>query len=100
MYPELQMQQMLQVDLLLSDANLTTLTTTWHGAPSQVNQFAKGFTSSAPHKKLQDRGQKLCNDQDPRTTHLEGNLAPFNHRKGMGDWGMGGLGHGGGGGWG
>ena len=43
-YPELQMQQMLQVDLLLRPANLTDLVPTWHGAPSQVNHCAKGFT--------------------------------------------------------
>ena len=43
-YPELQMQQMLQVDLLLRPANLTDLVPTWHGAPSQVNHCAKEFT--------------------------------------------------------
>ena len=42
--PELQMQQMLQVDLLLRPANLTDLVPTWHGAPSQVNHCAKEFT--------------------------------------------------------
>ena len=36
MDPELQMQQMLYVDLLLSPANLTSLLSTWHGAPYQV----------------------------------------------------------------
>ena len=43
-YPELQMQQMLQVDLLLRPANLTDLVPTWHDAPSQVNHCTKGFT--------------------------------------------------------
>ena len=35
--PELEMQQMLQLDLLLRPANLTSPVPTWHGAPSQVN---------------------------------------------------------------
>ena len=41
LHPELQMQQMLQVDLLLRPANLTSLVPTWHGAPSQVESRAK-----------------------------------------------------------
>ena len=34
-YPELQMQEMLQVDLLLRPGNLTDLVPAWHGVPSQ-----------------------------------------------------------------
>ena len=58
LHPELQMQQMLQVDLLLRPANLTSLVPTWHGAPSQVNHSANGFTKSALHKNLQDSSQR------------------------------------------
>ena len=40
-HPELQMQQMLQLDLLLRPANLTRPVPTWHGVPSQVNYSVK-----------------------------------------------------------
>ena len=51
-HPELQMQQMLQVDLLLRPANLTGLVPTWHGAPSQVNQEAKLVHLNSPPQKF------------------------------------------------
>ena len=44
LHPELQIQQMLQVDLLLRPANLTSLVPTWHGAPSQVESEPNGST--------------------------------------------------------
>ena len=48
LHPELQMQQMLQVDLLLRPANLTSLVPTWHGAPSQVESRAKWIHLNSP----------------------------------------------------
>ena len=44
MHSELQMQKMLQLDLLLRPANLTSPVPTWYGAPSQMNHIAKRFT--------------------------------------------------------
>ena len=59
LHPELQMQQMLQVDLLLRPANLTSLVPTWHGAPSQVNPRVRMVHLNSPHKNLQDSSQML-----------------------------------------
>ena len=73
LHPELQMQQMLQVDLLLRLANLTSLVPTWHGAPSQVNHTGLNWsTSTAPHNNFQNNSQSL-ETQDPGTTQPEGN---------------------------
>ena len=62
-------------DLLLRLANSTSLVPTWHGAPSQVNHCVpKDSPNQPPHKNLQDSSQRYLIDQDPRTTHLAGNL--------------------------
>ena len=60
LHPELQMQQMLQLDLLLRPTNLTGLVQTLHGAPSRVNSLAQNSSPKQPHnKKVQIRNQKL-----------------------------------------
>ena len=51
LHPELQMQQMLQLDLLLRLANLTSLVPTWHGAPSQVNLLGQNSSAKQPPNK-------------------------------------------------
>ena len=59
LHPKLQMQQMLQLDLLLRPANLTSLLPTGHGAPSQVNFLGQNSSpEQAPNKNLQIKNQK------------------------------------------
>ena len=57
-HPELQMQQMLQVDLLLRPANLTDLVPTWHGAPSQVEPKAKWAHLNSPPQEFNKTAAK------------------------------------------
>ena len=71
----LEMQQMLQVDLLLRAANLTTLVTTRHGTHSQMDHSNKRIHLINPHKNLQDSSKRNIIDQVPRTAHLAGNLS-------------------------
>ena len=66
-HPELQMQQMLQVDLLLRPANLTSLVPTWHGAPSQVNLIAKWIHLISPPQEFTKQQPKKYNR--PRSQH-------------------------------
>ena len=67
MHPELQMQQMLQVDLLLRPANLTSLVPTWHGAPSQVESRAKWIHLNSPPQEFTRQQPKKYNR--PRSQH-------------------------------
>ena len=73
LHPELQMQQMLQVDLLLRPANSTSLVPTWHGAPSQVNHISQKGTPKQPPTKIYNTVPKVIKTQDPGTTRPEGN---------------------------
>ena len=83
LHPELQMQQMLQLDLLLRLANLTSLVPTWHGAPSQVNLLGQNSSpKQPPQQKFTDQKPKNILTQDPGTTQPEGNsthLDNINH---------------------
>ena len=61
-------------DLLLRLANSTSLVPTWHGAPSQVNHCMPKDSPNQSPTIIYKRAAKDLIDQDPRTTHLEGNL--------------------------
>ena len=65
--------QRLQSDLLLEHANLTCPVPTWHGAPAQVNQWAKMVRLNSPPQKF-TRQVKSFRTQDPGTTQPEGNF--------------------------
>ena len=61
-------------DLLLRLANSTSLVPTWHGAPSQVNHCVPKDSPKQPPTIIYKTAAKDLIDQDPRTTHLAGNL--------------------------
>ena len=61
-------------DLLLRLANSTSLVPIWHGAPSQVNHCMPKDSPNQPPTIIYKTAAKDLIDQDPRTTHLEGNL--------------------------
>ena len=79
MYPELQMQQMLQVDLLLSDANYTPLITTWHGAPSQVTNLQKDSPNQRPTKIYKIAAKMYVMTKMPRQHTLRAIKPQFNN---------------------
>ena len=51
-HPELQMQQMLQVDLLLRPANLTGLVPTWHGGSFPDEPKSQSGSPNQPPTKI------------------------------------------------
>ena len=59
---------------MLRLANSTSLVRTWHGAPSQVNHCVPKDSPNQPPTIIYKTAAKDLIDQDPRTTHLEGNL--------------------------
>ena len=68
--------QRLQMDLLLKSAQFDSPShnLAWCSFPDEPNS-EQVHLFSAPHKNLQDSSQRYFIDQDPRTTHLAGNLA-------------------------
>ena len=75
---------MLQVDLLLRPANLTSLVTTWHGTLSQVKSNSEQIHLISPPENLQYSCQKALFDQDPSTTQLASNSLEVKHIYGGG----------------
>ena len=81
LHPELQMQQMLQVDLLLRPANSTSLVATWHGAPSQVNIWVRMVhLNSPPQKFTKQQANIILIDTKSWQTPPEGNSTHLKHQ--------------------
>ena len=53
------------------------LVSTWHGAPSQVNQTLNWFTLTAPQTSKFCHFAKNTRYQDPDTTQSEANSSPI-----------------------